>query len=250
MPRHARKDLVSKFVHIMAQGINKEYIFQEGPCKQKYLKLLQKTKNDYNIDIISYCIMDNHVHIVAYYQEIDELSTYMKRINTTYAKWYNNQKKRVGYVFRDRYKTEQILDLHHLYSCIIYVHNNPVKAKIVDRPELYKYSSYKDYLSDSYILNSKILQILNLNLEDFKTIFIKSKDLDIYNFRGISPQKVINKYLKDNNIESINDIISKKHTNELINLLKDKSQISYDEISELLGISRKTLYRVMKEFGK
>lgn len=246
MPRHARKDLLSNFVHIMAQGINKEYIFQDEFCKRKYLKLLQQ-KNDYDINIISYCIMDNHVHIVAHYKEVEELSSYMKKINTTYAKWFNDQKKRVGYVFRDRYKTEPILDLHHLYSCIIYVHNNPVKAQMVDSPELYKYSSYKNYLSDSYIFNSKILQLLNLNLQDFKKIFIDSKDLDIYSYRGISPQKVIAKYLKENNIESVADIKSKKQINKLIDLLKLESYLSYEEIAKLLGISRRTLYRIMNQ---
>ena len=247
MPRHARKDLVSKFVHIMVQGINKEYIFQDERCKKKYLKLAQKTKEDYNINIMSYCIMDNHVHLVVFYRKVEELSKYMKKINTSYAKWYNDSKGRVGYVFRDRYRTEQIFDFHQLCSCIIYVHNNPVKAKMVDRPELYQYSSYKNFLSDSYILNSDVLNLLKIDLEHFKKIFIKSKDSDFYSFRGISPQKVINNYLKNNNIENVNEIISKKHLKELIVLLKKESQMNNKDVAELLGISRRTLYRILKE---
>ena len=57
MPRHARKDLVSNYVHIMAQGINKEYIFQDDSCKKKYWDLLQKKKSDFNINLISYCCL-------------------------------------------------------------------------------------------------------------------------------------------------------------------------------------------------
>ena len=128
----------------MVQGINKEYIFENDYFKEKYRKILQEKITDYDINLICYCVMDNHVHLVANYKDVDELSTFMKRLNTAYAKWYNDHKGRVGYVFRDRYKTEQILDYHHLYSCIIYVHNNPVKAKIVSKPEQYRFSSYRN----------------------------------------------------------------------------------------------------------
>ena len=247
MPRHARKDLATKYVHIMAQGINKEYIFQDEVGKKKYLKMILNEKDNHNINIISYCIMDNHVHLVIHYNEIDKLSMFIKKVNTSYAKWYNNRNDRVGYVFRDRYKTEPIYDFHHLYSCIIYVHDNPVKAKMVNKPELYRFSSYRYFLSDSNILNSKVLELLNLDLEDFKNIFIYSNDLDSYNFRGISPQKVINKFLKYNNLKSIDEIISRRHLNQLIKLLKEESKLTYEDISKILGISRKTLYRITEE---
>ena len=247
MPRQARKDLSYNFVHIMAQGINKEYIFESKHFKKKYWDILCEKKRDYDIDIISHCIMDNHVHLVAYYNKVEELSIFMKRTNTAYAKWYNEQKDRVGYVFRDRYKTEQITDAHHLYSCINYVHNNPVKAKIVKRPELYKFSSYLNYLSDDYILKSKIFIILNISLQDFKEIFINSIDSDFYSFREKAPEKIIEEYLKEKNIQSFKDIITKKEKKELILLLKEKSNLKYDEIAKMLGISRTSIYRLKEE---
>ena len=247
MPRQARKDLISNFIHIMSQGINKEYIFKKNYYKEKYWKILREKILDYHIKIISHCIMDNHIHLVAHYENVEELSTFMKRTNTAYAKWYNEHTNRVGYVFRDRYKTDQIIDYHHLYSCINYVHNNPVKAKIVDRAEQYRYSSYKSYLSDEYVLNSEILKLLELSLEDFKEIFIKSKNSDLYNFRGKSPKKVIEDYLNEKNAKSVEEIICKKNIKGLIMLLKENSNIRYSEMAELLNISRTTLYRIRKE---
>ena len=244
MPRQARKDLITNFVHIMAQGINKEYIFQEDFFKKKYWSIVQKKVKDYNINLISYCIMDNHVHIVAHYEKTEDLTAFMKRTHTAYAKWYNCYKNRVGYVFRDRYKTEPILDIHHLYSCINYVHNNPVKAKIVEKAESYQYSSYKNYLSDEYILTSKILELLHISLEDAKEIFIKSKDLDIYSFRKKSPEEIIEKYLKDKEASCIKEIICKKNIRDLVVLLKENANLNYKEIAELLNISRATLFRI------
>lgn len=250
MPRQSRKTLVSNFVHIMVQGINKEFIFENEYYKKKYLDIIKIKIHDYEIQLLSYCVMDNHVHLVAYYKKIDELSSFMKRINTAYAKWYNDHKDRVGYVFRNRYKTEQILDYHHLYACINYVHNNPVKAKMVDKPEQYSFSSYKNYLSDDFILKSKLFQILDLSLNDIKEIFIESKDLGIYKFRDFSPQEIINDYLKSKNVESVDELQSNKHKNELVVELKNKAKIEYNEIARLLNMSRTTLYRLRKNIVK
>ena len=245
MSRQARKDLISNYVHIMAQGINREYIFEKDYFKEKYWRLLNEKKENYDLEIISHCIMDNHIHLVMHYETIEDLSEFMKRTNTAYAKWYNKQQERVGYVFRDRYKVEQILDYQHLYSCIRYVHNNPVKAGIVNKPKEYNYSSFKNYLSDKFISNSKILKLLNLSLSDMKEVIIKSQNLNLEKYRGESPEKIIEYYLKDNNIENVKEI--KKNPNELIKLLKENTNIGYEEIAKILNISRTTLYRQRKK---
>ncbi|MCR5146121.1 MAG: transposase [Clostridia bacterium] len=244
MARLARKDLISNYVHIMSQGINKEFIFEYDFFKEKYWKILENKITEYEVDLICYCIMDNHVHLLLKYHNIDDLSAFMHRLNTSYAKWYNDYKERVGYVFRDRYKTEQILDCNHLYSCINYIHNNPVKAKIVDSPEQYKYSSFKDYLSKDYILNSKIFKFLNIPLKDFRKIFIESNTLSDYYSREISPQEIIDNYLKEKEIKSVKEIVSKRCLKELADILKEKTNLRLDEIANLLEVSRTTLYRI------
>ena len=64
MPRKSRKLLDGKICHIIVQGINKEYIFNQEVDKKKYFNLLKKYYRDYEIDIICYCIMDNHAHLI------------------------------------------------------------------------------------------------------------------------------------------------------------------------------------------
>lgn len=122
-----------------------------------------------------------------------------------------------------------------------------LRLKIVKRPELYKFSSYLNYLSDDYILKSKIFKILNISLQDFKEIFINSIDSDFYSFREKAPEKIIEEYLKEKNIQSFKDIITKKEKKELILLLKEKSNLKYDEIAKMLGISRTSIYRLKEE---
>ena len=129
MPRIPKEYINTSFFHIMVQGINKEYVFNNNKDKEKYLKIMKDTKEEINdIQIVSYCVMDNHVHILIYIEDTNNLIKFMHKVNLKYAKYYNKKYDRVGYVFRDRYKTQPIFYEKHLYQCIDYIHQNPVKA--------------------------------------------------------------------------------------------------------------------------
>ena len=105
MPRIARNLLQEKKIfHIMVQGINKEKIFKLGSEKRKYIKLIKENLEEYEINLISYCVMTNHVHLLVYSENISSITQYMHNINTNYAIFYNKSHNRVGYVYRDRYK--------------------------------------------------------------------------------------------------------------------------------------------------
>ena len=86
MARVARKDFSTSFFHVMVQGINKEYIFNEEKLKDKYLELITKYEKEYNVEILAYCIMDNHVHLLIYTEDIKQMSKYMHRVNSIYAR--------------------------------------------------------------------------------------------------------------------------------------------------------------------
>ena len=73
MPRIKRKNLNSNIFHIMSQGINKEYIFEKEQDKRKYRKLIFLYNNEFNIEIIAYCIMGNHVHLLIKSDKIENI---------------------------------------------------------------------------------------------------------------------------------------------------------------------------------
>jgi len=143
MPRVPREYLNTEYFHVITQGINRSYIFDSTEDIKYYIKNMYDIKDKYNIEIIAYCIMNNHAHILIKCEEIKRLSEYMHNLNTRYGCYYNKKYKRVGYVFRDRYKAEGIYTERHLYSCIKYIYDNPVKAGICNKPEDYLYSNYK-----------------------------------------------------------------------------------------------------------
>ena len=122
MPRNSRRDFPGLFHHIMSQGINKEYIFDNDKLKKMYIDLIKEKSEKNNVKIMAYCIMDNHVHMLINVDKIEEMCKFMQQINTAYAKFYNKQFDRVGYVFRNRYLSKAILDEGQLKRCIVHTH--------------------------------------------------------------------------------------------------------------------------------
>ena len=95
----------------------------------------------------------------------------MRSVNTQFALFYNKQKERVGYVFRDRFLSEPIKNEKHLYNCISYIHMNPVAANIVSRPNEYHYSSYNDFINKNGIVTDSVLIKLFGNSEKYIELF-------------------------------------------------------------------------------
>ena len=78
----------------MVQGINKEYIFNQEIYIKKYLKFLKENQKQTNLKIIAYCIMTNHAHLLIKAENIQELSKFMQKVNSSYARYYNYMEKR------------------------------------------------------------------------------------------------------------------------------------------------------------
>lgn len=167
MPRNSRKNLPGQYYHIMSQGINKEYIFDKDEFKKKYIKIMYDKINEKNIEIIAYCAMDNHVHVLMKVEKAEEMCKFMQQVNTTYAKFYNKVNNRVGYVFRNRYLAKIILDENQLKKCIVYIHRNPVVAKLVEKEYEYKFSSYNQ-LQEQYKIDYKYKDNELTEFDDFE----------------------------------------------------------------------------------
>lgn len=142
----------------MVQGVNKEYIFKSKKYIDLYMRLIDEKKKAYNFTILAYCIMNNHAHFLIHVPNILQLSEFMHNVNAEYASRYNQNENRVGVLFRNRYKTEPIYEERYLINCINYIHNNPVKAGMVNKCGEYKYSSYRFYCNNTGPANSEIMQ--------------------------------------------------------------------------------------------
>lgn len=249
MPRKNRKLLDKIVCHHMVQGINKEYIFETKEEKNKYLQLLKKYYQQFEIDIIAYCIMNNHVHMMLYSNKIQNISKFMRQVNSIYAMYYNQKKDRVGYVYRNRFKSVPIMTREQMHTCIKYIHMNPVKAEIVEKEEQYKYSSYQDYLNQTGFVNKEIIKFVFGSLENYIQTFksIEYKELNTHNEKP-NLEEILNHFLIH---EKIN--LSEIRKNQVLiqkfmqHLNSNQYKFSKTEIAKILKTSRTTLYRRLYE---
>ena len=232
MARGPRKCTNMFFYHIMVQGINKEYILNEVEDKRQYLKFINKVKKEIDVYIVSYCIMDNHVHILIKEEYIECLSRFMHKVNTLYAMYYNKKYNRVGYVFRDRYKSQVIYSEKQLYTCINYIHNNPVKAGICRLASEYEYSSYNEYIKNMEEIQRNINGLLiKEDILDKKENF-----LEIEEEKEVEIKNAIEEYMKINNINFDTLKNERKNLKEIINMLKEYYGLSLRQISIYINV--------------
>lgn len=248
MPRLARKNLNTSFLHVMVQGVNKEYIFESKRYIEKYLEIINKYKEQYNFTIIAYCIMNNHAHFLIYAKDINEFGKFMQRINLIYAQMYNREKNRCGVLFRNRYQTEPIYDIKYLINCIKYIHNNPVNAKMVTKCEDYKYSSYKDYINNTGLTQSKIMKEIFGEKCDYSLLFRETFDkrfLDIDDEYKLNYKKYmiegIRNFKKENNTDMLDILSNRENFKKLIKFLKEECSFTYVEIQKFFEIPRGTM---------
>ncbi|TCK90554.1 REP element-mobilizing transposase RayT [Natranaerovirga hydrolytica] len=247
MSRTARQESRSGYYHVILRGNNKSWITQKDVYKTKLIELLKQQENEEClIQLLAWCIMDNHVHIVLK-SSINDMSLAMKKINTKFAMYYNKKENMIGHVFQDRFKSEPIDTDEYLIEVIRYVHNNPVKAKIVKKPQEYKWSTYNAYIKQKFITHQMqfVLNYFNNNIQRFEAFHLKTSDKeyleikeDVEKYRLEKAEVIIEKYLRDNNANTLLEL--KKDTDKehfLITELLKKSGLSLRKISSLTGIS-------------
>lgn len=244
MARIRKENINTSFFHIMVQGINKEYIFESKEDINKYIQIMLETKEKINIMILAYCIMNNHAHILFHEEKVENLTKYMHRVNLLYAKYYNKKHNRVGYVFRDRYKTQPIYSEKHLYTCVKYIHNNPVKANICKRAEEYKYSSYYHNIFNT---GTELEENIRKNMYTSETDLNKEEKFilmeDNQNKQEIC-KEIIKEFLVENNITKEELYRNEELISLIIRKLKDGNDISFRMIENTLGINRKRLRKI------
>ena len=144
MTRPLRLEAEGAVYHVIARGNERKAIFRDNRDRERYLEGLARYRERFGFRILAYCLMDNHVHLALERGPVT-LSRIMRSVQSTYSQWFNFRHGRVGHLFQGRYKALLVQKDRYLLALIRYIHENPVTARLVERPDQYPWSSDRAY---------------------------------------------------------------------------------------------------------
>jgi putative transposase len=147
MPRRARSLLESQAAcyHIINRGHARETIFHDDADLTRFLTLLMRYRDAFDLRIYHYCLMGNHFHLLVQLPEAKALSRCVAGLLVAYWHYYRRRYGLVGHLFQGRFKSPAIEADEYLLSCGRYIERNPVEAEIVAEPWQYEWSSCSAY---------------------------------------------------------------------------------------------------------
>ena len=145
MPRVARIVVPGVPHHVTQRGNNRQTVFFSDDDRRFYLALLKENSERFRLPVWAYCLMPNHVHIVATPADEDSLAKGIGRTNFRYARHINRLRRRCGHLWQNRFYSCALEEVH-LWWAVRYVERNPVRAGLVRLPWRYGWSSASAHL--------------------------------------------------------------------------------------------------------
>lgn len=164
MPYRKDQIVADQYYHIYNRGNNRQNIFIE---KKNYYYFLQKIEDAFKdkVDLVCYCFMPNHYHLIVISKEDDAIPKAMQKIATGYSRAKNKAYQKSGHLFEGVYKAKLIPNNEYLLHLSRYIHHNPLKANLVNNLEDWQFSSYLDYIGkreNSFLKKDIILDQFDL----------------------------------------------------------------------------------------
>ena len=134
--------------HLIQRGHYKQNIFIDNEDFIKFLSLMTKYKDKYTIEIITYCLMTNHYHLLVKGQNI---SLFMQLLNRTYSAYFNKKYDKIGTLYQGKYTSVYIKDKESFLIVFKYILNNP------KNPETYPWCGFSDIKQNYHDWNIEII---------------------------------------------------------------------------------------------
>ncbi|MFH1747203.1 MAG: transposase, partial [Planctomycetota bacterium] len=146
MTREARAVIVGVPHHITQRGNNRQDVFFVDDDRRHYLLMLKSKAEQYGLTIHAYCLMTNHVHIVATPSHEESLAKGIGRTHYFYTRYVNQLHGRSGHLWQNRFFSCP-LDEPYFLNTVRYIERNPVRAKMVRKAARYAWSSAAVHLA-------------------------------------------------------------------------------------------------------
>jgi len=202
--------------------------------------------------------MDNHIHLLIS-EGIEDIALVMKRITVSYVYYFNKKYNRIGHLFQDRFRSEAIEEDGYVLSLTKYIHQNPVKAKMVTTASEYSWSSYNSYSNKDYFSRmldtDTILGIFSPDREIAQKLLINDMNrLPMESFIDIPDDNDIidDVMAKELFIKTLQELevdlnkCSKAALAEIIKEFKIRTNLSLRKISTITGLNKDKISQLLK----
>ncbi|WP_338470881.1 transposase [Niallia sp. XMNu-256] len=259
VPREARKKSQTRIYHIIWRGANRQEIFHDNMDWIRFLDTLKRYKIAHQMAIYAWCLMGNHVHLLIK-EGNEDISVTMKRIGISYARYYHEKYFTTGHLFQGRFKSENIETLGTFLRVVRYIHQNPVKAGMVNHAVEWKWSSCRGYygqpLYQGNMLNCQMVlkrfssnpMIARERFREFNERETKDNDNRVEvpsNQKRLTDEKAGMEIKKRLGIIEIAQVKSlpKTERNEILRKVKRIEGLSLRQAARILGVSVSLVYR-------
>ena len=275
--------------HITQRASGAELLFHEEDDFLEMLARLKQVSRAHGIEFLSFVLMPNHVHLLLRQSEAN-LDEAMRELFSRYARKHNKKYERKGHLFGGPYRQAVCLDDAYSVTVSLYIHLNPVRAGLADQPKDYRWSSCRLFTDPneilSFVSSENILQMLSNDSQEAKDLYREMLEAGRKLKVGevLEDQRAIQdlKWALTKKIPLIKRLATpgkdapKQHWNEadieeritlsaegrIYSRPQTKEAEKYlieqlisrgytrKEIAQMLGVSRKTIYNLLKKASK
>lgn len=251
MPRLPRQHSITGIYHVMIRGINRQIIFEDEEDRVKLIRTLKKYRGICKFELYSYCLMDNHIHLLLKENE-GNLSTIIRMVCTSYVLWYNTKYDRIGHLFQGRFRSEAVDERRYFFNVLRYIHQNPLKAGLVDNVFDAQWTSINEYIWGSNLVDFEFgLNLLTLDRKRAIEMYIDymqqpndDQFLDEVVTVSLSDSEV-RECLLGLGIENISVLqkMVKKDRDDVLGKLKRLNGVTIRQLSRITGIPKSIIHR-------
>ncbi len=169
MPRPPRIDVGDYMYHVLNRAVARVILFENAADYKLFESVLEETASRTDVRILTYCIMPNHFHLLLYPKHDGDLSIFMHLLTLTHTQRWHAEKGTVGsgHLYQGRYKSFLIDTDSYFISVFRYIEQNPLRARLVQKPEAWQWSGLYRRLYGSE-KSKKLLSYLPVELpEDY-----------------------------------------------------------------------------------
>ena len=235
----------------MLRGIDKRNIFLDDEDKVKFMEKIMQAKERGKFELYGYCLMDNHVHLLLK-EDNEDIGASIKRITVGYVGWHNKKYGRTGHLFQNRYLSEPVETESYFLTVLRYIHQNPIKAKLVQKAEQYYWSSFGQYMlayqAQYCIIDFQLVSCYFQTSEEFANYMNASNDDTCLEYISASKYTDISlktTLLKEFDIDNLAEL-STKERNEKIKEIYAKTGASIRQLARILGFGKTVVERAVK----